>query len=118
MTLALVLALSVTAIVGGCGSGATPDGRYVFVSMETNGDTVDAKALAEQGMDVSVISLVFSGSKVSMVAFGETIEADFVAEGNHITIHTEDGPLKGKIEGNRITLAFGEGDVLVVEKHE
>ena len=98
------------------GNNATLTGKYSFVSMEAKGETVDASALAGQGMDVSVIYLEFSGSKVIMYAFGEVLEVAYKVEGNNIEINTDDGPFIGTLDGNKITINFSEDEVLVVEK--
>ena len=116
MLIVLMLAVSLTACGSSGGNNSTLTGKYSFVSMETKGETVDAATLAEQGMDASVIYLEFSGSKVTMYAFGETIEVTYKADGKNIEINTDDGPLKGTLDGNKITIDFSDSEVLVVEK--
>ena len=116
IVLMLALAVSLAACGSSGGNSATLTGKYSFVSMESKGETVDVETLAEQGMDFSVIYLEFSGSRVTMYAFGEIIEVPYKVDGNNIEINTDDGPLNGTLDGNRITVDFGEGEVLVVEK--
>jgi len=116
IVLMLALAVSLAACGDSGGNSATLTGTYSFVSMETKGETVDAATLVEQGMDASVICLEFSGSKVTMYAFGETIEVTYKVDGKNIEINTDDGPLNGTLDGNKIFLNFSEGEVLVVEK--
>ena len=116
IVLMLALAVSLTTCGSSDGNNATLTGKYNFVSMETKGETSDTETLAEQGMDASVIYLEFSGSKVTMYAFGETIEVTYKVDGKNIEINTDDGPLKGTLDGNKITIDFSDGEVLVVEK--
>jgi len=116
IVLMVALVLSLTACGSSGGNNATLTGKYSFVSMESKGETVDAEAVAELGMDASVIYLEFAGNKVTMRAFGETIDVMYKVDGKNIEINTDDGPLKGTLDGNMITIDFGEGEVLVVEK--
>jgi len=112
----LALVLSLTACGSSGGNNTTLTGKYSFVSMETKDETLDVEALAVQGLDASVIYLEFSGSKVTMCAFGETIEVTYKVDGNNIEINTDDGTMKGTLDGKKILLDFGDGEVLVVEK--
>ena len=114
--LVLALVLSLTACGSSGGNNSTLTGKYYIVSMETKGETADVATLAEQGMDASVIYLEFSSSKVTMFAFGETIEGTYKADGKNIEITTGDDTVKGTLDGNKITINLGEGEVLVVEK--
>ena len=107
---------SLTAYGNNGGSNIILTGKYSFVSMETKDERVDAAALAQQGMDSSVIYLEFFGSRVTMYAFGETIEVTYKVDGKNIEIDTAEGTLEGIRDGNTITLDLGEGVVLVVEK--
>jgi len=103
-------------LVSESGNNATLTGKYSFVSMETKGETVDAAALAEQSMDDSVICLEFAGNMATMFAFGETIVGTYKADGKNIEITTGVDTVKGTLDGNKITITLGEGEVLVVEK--
>ena len=107
------------ALIASGGSGednVTLTGKYGFVSMQAPDEKVDAAALAEQGMDSTVLYLEFIGNKVMMYAFGETILVTYKADGNHIEIDTDEGPLQGTLDGDTMTLDLGDGVVLVVEK--
>jgi len=116
IVLVLALVLSLTACGSIVGNNATLTGKYCIVSMETKGETVNAADLAEQDMDISAIYLEFSGSKVTLYAFGETIEGTYKVNGKNIEITTDDDTVKGTLDGNRITIEFSEGEVMVVEK--
>jgi len=116
IVLMLALAVSLTACGSSGGNNSTLTGKYSFVSMETKDEMLHVGAIAEQGMDDSVIYLEFSGSRVTMYAFGEAIDVTYKVDGKNIEINTDDGPLKGTLDGNKITVDFGEGEVLVVEK--
>ena len=127
IALLLVLMLGIT-ILAGCGGNASLSGKYVLKSMVSDGETIDMaeymqefkelyEELGEEFKESDFESyLEFSGSNVTVSLVGMAGKGTYKLDGKNIEITADGETLKGTIDGNKITLDYGEGSLMTYEK--
>ena len=119
--IALLLAAAFCGIMfAGCGDAEDKlDGRYWLNSMESDGETYNLEAMAEEmGEDLEDLSnwyIEFSdGDKLKVNMAGESEEGTFKVSGDTVTLTIDGDDQTGTIDGDKITLGFDDEDLKLV----
>lgn len=107
--LSVLVILSILASFAACGSKG-PSGTYELVSMEMDGETVDADMLKEFGVEATITFNSDGTGSVDMMGDKE----EFTWKGNTLT--ADDGEeISFKLEGDKLTLE-SDGEKMVFSK--
>lgn len=96
--LSVLVILSILACLAACGSKGQPSGTYKLVSMEMDGEELDADMIEEYGMEVTIT--FNSDGTGSLNMMGE--KEEFEWKGNTMTADGEE--VEFKLDGNKLTL--------------
>lgn len=106
--LSVLVILSILACLAACGSKG-PSGTYSLVSMEMDGETIDADLLKTLGMEATITFNADGTGKVNLMGEKEEFEwkgNTIIADGEEITF---------KLDGNKLTLEE-DGQKMVFSK--
>lgn len=106
--LSVLLILSMLACLAACGSKG-PSGTYNLVSMEMDGEKVDADMLAEYGLEVTITFNSDGTGNIDMMGDKEEFEwkdNKIMADGDEISF---------QLDGNKLTLEE-DGETMVFSK--
>ena len=106
--LSVLLILSILSCLAACGSKG-PSGTYNLVSMETDGETIDADTLKEFGMEVTITFNSDGTGSIDMAGDKE----EFEWKGNTITADGEE--IEFRLDGSKLTLEQ-DGETMVFSK--
>ena len=106
--LSVLVILSILACLAACGSKG-PSGTYNLVSMEMDGEKVDADMLKEYGLEVTITFNADGTGNVNMMGEKE----EFEWKGNTITADGEE--INFTLNGNKLTLEQ-DGETMVFSK--
>lgn len=115
----LMLVIGISMLVG-CGGSTTPtlSGKYYFVSMTADGETVTVEDMTAFGVNPDDLYLEFqAGGNFRIVLSGISVTqtGTFTVDGKTVTLTVEGDSLIGTIDGNRVTLE-NDGETMVFEK--
>ena len=106
--LSVLLILSILSCLAACGSKG-PSGTYNLVSMETDGETIDADTLKDFGMEVTITFNSDGTGSIDMAGDKE----EFEWKGNTITADGEE--IEFRLDGSKLTLEQ-DGETMVFSK--
>ncbi|MDD6643182.1 MAG: lipocalin family protein [Firmicutes bacterium] len=106
--LSVLLILSILSCLAACGS-KEPSGTYNLVSMEMDGETIDADTLKEFGMEVTI---TFNSDGTGSIDMADEKE-EFEWKGNKIIADGEE--ISFQLDGNKLTLKQ-DGETMVFSK--
>lgn len=106
--LSVLLILSILSCLAACGSKG-PSGTYNLVSMEMDGETIDADTLKEFGMEVTITFNSDGTGSIDMAGDKE----EFEWKGNTITADGEE--IEFRLDGSKLTLEQ-DGETMVFSK--
>ena len=95
--LSVLVILSILACLAACGSKG-PSGTYKLVSMEMDGEELDADMIEEFGMEITIT--FNSNGTGTLNAMGE--KEEFEWKGNTMTVDGEESTFK--LDGNKLTI--------------
>ncbi|MGM9552934.1 MAG: lipocalin family protein [Faecousia sp.] len=106
--LSVLLILSILSCLAACGSKG-PSGTYNLVSMEMDGETIDADTLKGFGVEVTI---TFNSDGTGTLAMSDEKE-EFTWKDNTITADGEE--ISFTLDGNKLTLEQ-DGETMVFSK--
>lgn len=106
--LSVLLILSILSCFAACGSKG-PSGTYNLVSMEMDGETIDADTLKEFGMEVTI---TFNSDGTGSIVMADEKE-EFEWKDNKIIADGEE--ISFQLDGNKLTLEQ-DGETMVFSK--
>ena len=106
--LSVLLILSILSCLAACGSKG-PSGTYNLVSMEMDGEKVDADMLKEYGVEITITFNSDGTGNIDMMGEKE----EFEWKGNTITADGEE--ISFTLNGNKLTLEQ-DGETMVFSK--
>ena len=95
--LSVLVILSILACLAACGSKG-PSGTYKLVSMEMDGEELDADMIEEYGMEITITFNSDGTGTIDMAGDRE----EFEWKGNTITVDGEESTFK--LDGNKLTI--------------